>query len=309
MLTAGLDDAALARLDALFDARPTGKLTWLGWLRNAPQSPAVKNVPRLLDRLDHVRTLRIDRGRARGLPLAVLEQRSDEANRIAAQHLAGLHPLRRRAVLAAAAIGLEEGLTDAALLMFEKLMTSLGRSAARKTDERAARSTREIQGDLRVFVLTGRLLQAFAFEGSGAVKELMAALDVIRATYASGLRKLLASPPIRFVPRRWRPFVLTKAGVDRAGYELCAFSELRERLRAGDVWVAKSRRYRAFDDDLLPRPTFEALKTTGPLPLAVAPRFEDHIASAALAWKRPPHRWQHAPGPAICPTCGWTGRG
>lgn len=142
-------------------------------------------------------------------------------------------------------------------------MTSLGRSAARKTDERAARSTREIQGDLRVFVLTGRLLQAFAFEGSGAVKELMAALDVIRATYASGLRKLLASPPIRFVPRRWRPFVLTKAGVDRAGYELCAFSELRERLRAGDVWVAGSRRYRAFDDDLLPRPTFEALKTTG----------------------------------------------
>ncbi len=122
------------------------------------------------------------------------------------------------------------------------------------------------------------LLQAFAFEGSGAVKDLMAALDVIRTTYADGKRKLPPSPPVRFVPRRWRPFVLTDAGVDRAGYELCAFSELRERLRAGDIWVAGSKRYRAFDDDLLPRPTFEALKAAGPLPLAISPRFEDHLA-------------------------------
>jgi TnpA family transposase len=337
VLTADLDEAALARLDGLLDPRPTGKLTWLGWLRNAPQSPAVKNVPRLLDRLDYVRALGIDRGRAGGLPLPVFERLSDEANRIAAQHLAGLNPLRRRAVLAAAAIGLEEALTDAALLMFDKLMASLGRSATRKTDERAARSMREVQGDLRVFALTGRamiearqsgedldravaakvgwarfeaavahaetlaapelvdptaelvarhksvrafgprLLLAFTFEGSGAVKDLMAALDVIRATYVAGKRKLPDSAPLRFVPRRWRPFVLTRAGVDRAGYELCAFSELRERLRAGDVWVAGSRRYRAFDDDLLPRATFEALKAAGPLPLAVAPRFEDHL--------------------------------
>jgi len=337
VLTAGLDDAALARLDELLAARPTGKLTWLGWLRNAPQSPAVSNVPRLLDRLDRVRGIGIDRNRAAALPLKVFERLSDEANRIGAQHLAGLNPLRRQAVLAAAAVGLEEALTDAALLMFEKLMASFGRSAARKTDERAARSMREVQGDLQLFALSGRamiearqsgadldqaveakvgwsrfeaavahaealaapelvdptaalvarhqsvrkfgprLLQAFAFEGAGAVKDLLAALDVIRTTHANGKRKLPESPPMRFVSRRWRPFVLTKAGIDRAGYELCAFSELRERLRAGDVWVAGSRRYRAFDDDLLPRPTFEALKAAGPLPLAVAPRFDDHL--------------------------------
>lgn len=40
VLTAGLDEGSLARLDALLDPRPAGKLTWLGWLRNAPQSPA-----------------------------------------------------------------------------------------------------------------------------------------------------------------------------------------------------------------------------------------------------------------------------
>jgi hypothetical protein len=38
VLTSGLDEATLARLDALLDPRPAGKLTWIGWLRNAPQS-------------------------------------------------------------------------------------------------------------------------------------------------------------------------------------------------------------------------------------------------------------------------------
>ncbi len=36
VLTGGLDEAALARLDGPLVARPTGgKLIWLGWLRNA----------------------------------------------------------------------------------------------------------------------------------------------------------------------------------------------------------------------------------------------------------------------------------
>lgn len=366
VLTAGLDAAALVQLDTLLEPRATGKLTWLGWLRNAPQSPAPKNVPKLIDRLQHVRMLGIDRARAGALAPALFERLADEAARIAAQHLAGLNTLRRRAVLAAAAVALEEALTDATLAMFEKLMASLGRAAERRSDERAARSMREVQVDLRVFALSGRamvdarqrgedldaavaakvgwarfeaavaraealsgpelvdptaelvvrhksvrvfgprLLEAFAFEGSPAVKDLMAALDVVRATYAAGRRKLPASPPLRFVPRRWRPFVVIQGAVDRAAYELCAFSELRERLRAGDVWVAGSRRYRAFDDYLLPRPTFEALKAAGPLPLAVAPRFEDHLAERCAQLNEAAAAVAVRAGPASCPTCAWT---
>lgn len=338
VLIAGLDADALARLDGLLDGRPTGKLTWLGWLRNAPQSPAVSNVGRLLDRLAHVRSLGIDRTRATALPAPVFTRLADEAARIAAQHLAGLNPLRRHAVLAAAAIAIEEALIDAALAMFEKLMVQYGRKAERRVDERAARTMREVQGDLGVFARSGRalvdaheqggdlapavqgtvgwtrfkvaviraealsapdlidptaelvtrhksvrvfgpaLLQHLSFEGSAAVGDLMAALDVIRVTYAAGKRKLPPSPPVRFVPRRWRAQVIEGGVVDRAAYELCAFSELRERLRAGDIWVAGSGRYRAFGDYMLPEPTFAALRASGPLPLAVPERFEDHLA-------------------------------
>lgn len=40
--------------------------------------------------------------------------------------------------------------------------------------------------------------------------------------------------------------------IDRRFWELCAMAELKNRLRAGDVWVDGSRRYRSLDDDLLP---------------------------------------------------------
>jgi TnpA family transposase len=337
VLTDGLDEAALDRLDGLLTARSTGKLTWLGWLRNAPQSPAVRNIGKLLDRLQHIRSLGIDRARAAALPTAAFERLADEAAWLAVRHLAGLNPARRHAVLAAAAIALEAALIDVVLVMFGKLMAQYGRGAERKSNERAAASMREVQADLRVFALSGRamleakqcdgglddavatgvgwprfeaavvraealsapevldptadlvarhasvkqfgpaLLSALTFEGSAAVKDLMAALEVIHATYQGRKRKLPADAPLRFVPRRWRPHVV-KDGVSRAGYELCAFSCLNERLHAGDVWVAGSTRFRAFDDYLLPRPTFEAIRASGPLPLAVPERFEDHVA-------------------------------
>jgi hypothetical protein len=48
--------------------------------------------------------------------------------------------------------------------------------------------------------------------------------------------------------------------IDRRAYELCAFFELRSRLRAGDVWVDRSRQYQDFENYLIPKPTFEILK-------------------------------------------------
>ena len=60
--------------------------------------------------------------------------------------------------------------------------------------------------------------------------------------------------------------------IDRPFYELCALSTLRDRLRAGDVWVAGSRQYRAFDEYLLPQPAWRELRETQPVPVASRPR-------------------------------------
>jgi Tn3 transposase DDE domain len=61
---------------------------------------------------------------------------------------------------------------------------------------------------------------------------------------------------------------------------------LRDRLRAGDVWVEGSRQYRDFDAYLIPKPTFALLKAEGPLPIEVDPEFTSYIAARRAALDR-----------------------
>jgi hypothetical protein len=61
-----------------------------------------------------------------------------------------LSPTWRPINLAAAALSLETGLTDATLLMFDCLMGSLSRKAERKSEEKAASAARDLQEKLRV---------------------------------------------------------------------------------------------------------------------------------------------------------------
>jgi len=71
--------------------------------------------------------------------------------------------------------------------------------------------------------------------------------------------------------------VRTDEGLDRRYYELCALAELKNALRAGDIWVPGSRQFKDFDDYLVPAAPFAALLRAGELPLAVDPNGEDYL--------------------------------
>ena len=72
--------------------------------------------------------------------------------------------------------------------------------------------------------------------------------------------------------------MLPGGDIDRRYYELCVLSELRDRLRAGDVWVVGSRRYRSFEERLISRETLQELEGSGTPPIAVDPDFDRFIA-------------------------------
>jgi hypothetical protein len=99
------------------------------------------------------------------------------------------------------------------------------------------------------------LLAHFEFHTAPAADELLQALDLLRDFNASGKRTLPEHVPTGFVKPRWRPHVYASGGVDRHFYELCALAELRDRLRAGDIWVTGSRQYRDFETYLIPAAT------------------------------------------------------
>jgi TnpA family transposase len=124
------------------------------------------------------------------------------------------------------------------------------------------------------------VLQAFEFGGAASAAGLLRAVALLRGLNAAGRRVLPGDVPVGFIRRGWRPFVMGPDGKpDRRAWEVCVLSELRDRLRAGDVWVEGSRRYRDFEDCLLPRPTLAALRAEGPLPVGVAEDAEAHLAA------------------------------
>jgi TnpA family transposase len=59
VLTNGLLPDTLQGLDDLLARRPGQAATWLSWLRNAPQSPAARNILRLIERLAYDRLPRV----------------------------------------------------------------------------------------------------------------------------------------------------------------------------------------------------------------------------------------------------------
>lgn len=337
-LTEGLTDGQRASLSSLLEQKPDTAVTWMAWLRQAPQSPAARNILALIERLRFVRGLGIARSRPRDIPVAAFDRLVEEGLRMTVQHLRDLSTPRRYAVLVAAAVSLETGLIDATLSMFDKLIGSMMRKAERRTADNSLRLLQAAQRNLRTLTVACRavivarekvadpiaaiercvnwgkfvssvdeaerlteptttdtraefiakyatirtfapaLLGAFNFRGSGAVTSLLEALALIAETYRAGKRTLPPNAPKAFIRRAWRPFVFRDDEIDRRAYELCALSELRDRLRAGDIWVERSRQYQDFEAYLIPRPTFEILKAEGPLPVEVETHAEQYLA-------------------------------
>jgi len=124
---------------------------------------------------------------------------------------------------------------------------------------------------------------AFTFRSWKTADPLLVALDLLRGVYAAGERKLPDHLPTAFLNPVWRKLVGSGAAIDRRAYEVAVMVALRDRLRAGDIWVDGSRAFRAFDDFLLPPAVFAARRQEGKLGLAVADRFEDWRAGRIAA--------------------------
>ena len=110
---------------------------------------------------------------------------------------------------------------------------------------------------------------SFNFGSVSACAGLARAIVTMRDLGSGSLRKLPPDVALGFVRPAWRRRI-NRAGLDRRIFELCVLTELRDRLRAGDMWIEGSRRYRAVEQQLISAPVFAAMRAAGPLPIPVA---------------------------------------
>ena len=96
-------------------------------------------------------------------------------------------------------------------------------------------------------------LDAFTFKASGTGTALIKAIDVIRDANTRKSRDLPEGVPLPFPNRQWKRLITESGRIDRRRYEIAIMATLRDRLRAGDVWIEGTRNYQRFDAYLLGR--------------------------------------------------------
>lgn len=116
---------------------------------------------------------------------------------------------------------------------------------------------------------TPEFLTVLNIQATPASKDIIHALEILRTLNAENGRKLPENTPTSFVKKRWQDLVIKDNGIDRRYYELCVFSELKNVLRSGDVWVENSRQFKEFNTYLIPETKFETLKQNNALPLNI----------------------------------------
>ncbi|MDH3730768.1 MAG: Tn3 family transposase [Acidimicrobiia bacterium] len=153
------------------------------------------------------------------------------------------------------------------------ILNQLGEDHFSRAVERAAQIERPVDGshlDLvlarysRIRQFAPHVLAAFDFHGNGN-HDLFDAITLLRRLNAEGARRVPDDAPVGFVPAKWRRHVRgTDGRIARHGWELSALMELRGALRAADIWVEHSRRYRDPTSYLIPIGDWERLRPESP---------------------------------------------
>ncbi|MGL6129055.1 Tn3 family transposase, partial [Chryseobacterium artocarpi] len=109
-------------------------------------------------------------------------------------------------------------------------------------------------------------------------EDILKAVGILIDLYEGKIKRLPEKLPSSFIRKRWEELVFTENGTDRKFYELCIFSELKNHLRSGDLWVQGSRQYKDFEDYLIPADRFTEMRDQNQVPLDVALNVEKFLS-------------------------------
>ena len=122
---------------------------------------------------------------------------------------------------------------------------------------------------------TPSLVKHLKFSSTGAsTSSLVKAISVIHAVNEAGTKKIPDNAPLDFATKRWDKYIHNQDGsINRNYYEMAVFTELKNRIRSGDIAVEGSRNYRNFDEYLLPADDWNAVVPK----LAVSACFDEYL--------------------------------
>ena len=136
-----MEQWTIAELEALIAVRDDRDRTPLAWLRDWPEAPTQKNLVGVVERLQFVRSLGVGPDREQRIYRARYRAIAKETAILSAQHLSRFDTPRRLATLVVFAREMEAILTDAALVMFDKMLGGVYRSCRARLQRKCCPSS------------------------------------------------------------------------------------------------------------------------------------------------------------------------
>lgn len=87
---------------------------------------------------------------------------------------------------------------------------------------------------------------ALPFQAAVGSEALITAISILRDLDAGAREMVKPDDPLGFVPAAWRPFLIEQGKVDRRIWEISLAFAIRDALRAGNLFLAKSREHVSF---------------------------------------------------------------
>ena len=159
-LIEGLEQRTIAELEALIAVSDDGDRTRLAWLRDWPEAPTQKNLVGIVERLQFVRSLGVDPDREQRIHRARYRTIGKETAILSAQHLSRFDTPRRLATLVVFALEMEAILTDAALVMIDKMLGGVYRRADRAYRENLVHRAKALDASARALLHMAKAMLA-----------------------------------------------------------------------------------------------------------------------------------------------------
>jgi Domain of unknown function (DUF4158) len=214
-LVEGLKDETIAGLEALIAVGDDEDRTPLTWLREWPEAPSQKNLVGIVERLLVVRKLGVGQDREQRIHRARYAAIARETAVLSAQHLSRFDTMHRLATLVVFAREMEATLTDAALVMFDKMLGGVFRRADQTHKEHVADRAKTLDASARALLRMAKAMLAAKDSGEDQVaaveralgwerlKIIVAEVDkIVAGTREDNLSEIVGSHPTmrRLVP-------------------------------------------------------------------------------------------------------------
>ena len=99
---------------------------------------------------------------------------------------------------------------------------------------------------------------------NNAIKPLIEAVNILKVLNETKGRKIPENAPVDFISQRWNRCLYDEKGnIDRHYYEMATLSELKNRIRSGDIAVEGSKNFKNFEEYLISKDEWATAKEIG----------------------------------------------